>query len=169
MQKGHSMNKTLASMFLCLAWATAVPAAAQAPSAGDATPATGYRPGFGDLITATIQPRHIKLGLAGRAQNWSYAAYELHELEEAFDRATSVWPHWQSMPVGDMIRSVTRAPIDALQQAIKAGNSEAFTTAYQKLTEACDACHEAADRKIIVIRVPNQDAYPDQDFQPAKR
>ena len=29
-----------------------------------------YRPGLGDLMTMTVQPRHIKLGLAGREKNW---------------------------------------------------------------------------------------------------
>jgi hypothetical protein len=36
-------------------------------------------------MTMTVQPRHTKLGLAGREGNWPYAAYELHELQEAFD------------------------------------------------------------------------------------
>ena len=43
-----------------------------------------YRPGLGDLMTMTVQPRHIKLGLAGQEKNWPYAKYELHELEESF-------------------------------------------------------------------------------------
>ena len=56
----------------------AMPAAAQAPEP--------YRPGLGDLMTMTVQPRHIKLLLAGHEQNWPYAKYELHELQEAFER-----------------------------------------------------------------------------------
>jgi hypothetical protein len=35
---------------------------------------------LGDLMTAFVQPRHIKLGLAGKEQNWPYAAYELDQL-----------------------------------------------------------------------------------------
>ena len=45
-----------------------------------------YRPGLGDLMTMTVQPRHIKLGIAGRENNWAFAAYELHELEEAAEK-----------------------------------------------------------------------------------
>src|ERR1700685_4259615 len=44
-----------------------------------------FRPGLGELMLAFVQPRHIKLGLAGAAQNWDYAAYELNELQETFD------------------------------------------------------------------------------------
>jgi len=101
---------------------------AQTPPGDDAR-SGGYRPGLGDLMTTTVQPRHTKLGLAGRAQNWSYAAYD---------------------------------------QAIKAKNAARFTAAYHQLTEACDTCHQAADRAFIVIKVPDGDMFPDQDFTPAK-
>jgi hypothetical protein len=49
-------------------------------------------------MTMTVQPRHTKLGLAGREGNWPYAAYELHELQEAFDRAVAMWPKWRTLP-----------------------------------------------------------------------
>ena len=38
-----------------------------------------YHPSLGDLMTMAVQPRHIKLGLAGRARNWTYLAYEAGE------------------------------------------------------------------------------------------
>jgi hypothetical protein len=43
-------------------------------------------------MTVTVQPRHIKLALAGQERNWPYAAYALHELEESFERAARIWP-----------------------------------------------------------------------------
>ncbi len=49
-----------------------------------------YRPGLGDLMTMTVQPRHMKLGLAGTEKNWAYAAYELHEPEESFEQAARI-------------------------------------------------------------------------------
>ena len=54
-----------------------------------------YRPGLGDLMTMTVQPRHMKLGLAGREKNWAFAAYELHEMEESFERVARYWPQWK--------------------------------------------------------------------------
>src|SRR5260221_614819 len=59
--------------------ATTVFVAAQTPPEGQNAPPP-YRPGLGDLMTMTVQPRHIKLALAGREKNWVYAAYELHQL-----------------------------------------------------------------------------------------
>ena len=77
------------------------------PSAPTAAP---YRPGLGDLMTMTVQPRHIKLGLAARDNNWSYAAYELHELEEAFERVARHSPQWRKKPIAEMMASVTKEP-----------------------------------------------------------
>ena len=53
-------------------------------------------------MAMTVQPRHIKLGLAARDSNWSYAAYELHELEEAFERVTRHSPQWRKKPIAEM-------------------------------------------------------------------
>ena len=156
-------------LVVALGAALAIGAGAAFAQSGDETKQAGYRPGLGDLMTMTVQPRHIKVGLAGRAQNWSYAAYELHELQEAFDRAASVWPRWRSFPIADMMHNVIAPPIAALDEAIKARDPGRFTAAYKQLTEACDACHQAADRAVIVIRVPDSDMFPDQDFRPAKR
>ena len=67
-----------------------------------------YRPGLGDLMTMTVQPRHIKLLLGGHEQNWIYARYELHELEEAFDRVVRVWPKFRGLPLGGMVDAIAK-------------------------------------------------------------
>jgi hypothetical protein len=137
-------------------------------AASGQTAPSSYHPGLGDLMTMTVQPRHIKLAFAGREKNWAYAAYELHELEEAFERAAHAWPQWQSVPIAEMIDSVTKEPLEAVSQAIKNADIDRFNAAYKQLTDACNACHQAANRAMIVIRVPELSSFPDQDFQPAK-
>jgi len=150
--------------------ALAAPTAGVGQSSGAAAPPAAYRPGLGDLMTATVQPRHIKLGLAGKAANWTYAAYELHELQESFDRVARVWPRYRrTMPIADMIASTVNEPMAALDRAIKAADAGQFATAYGQLTSACNACHQSADRPMIVIRPPDSSPYPDQDFRPAAR
>lgn len=144
-------------------------AAAATPIVGFAqTPqqsaAPTYRPGLGDMMTMTIQPRHIKLALAGREKNWIYAAYELHELQESFDRVGHIWPTWRNKPTADMIKAAITEPMSLVSQAIKTADSEKFTTAYRQLTDACNACHQSAERGMIVIQVPDGSPYPDQDF-----
>jgi len=132
-----------------------------------ATPA--YRPGLGDMMTATVQPRHIKLALAGREKNWAFAAYELHELEESFDSAGRIWPTWRNKPIADMIKSAAGEPMAAVNQAVKAADSDKFTIAYRQLTDACNICHQSAERGMVFIQVPESSPYPDQDFRPQKQ
>lgn len=129
-----------------------------------------YHPGLGELMTAFVQPRHIKLGLAGAAQNWDYAAYELGELQEAFDDAGKLVLKHGSLSIPDAIAATVKPPLAALDAAIKAKDPAAFTKAYGDLTTACNACHQSADHKMIVIQVPSVSgtAFPDQDFNPPK-
>jgi hypothetical protein len=162
--------RILAGRVLAALAIAAVPimAAAQtAPGTQGGTPAA-YRPSLGDLMTTTVQPRHIKLALAGKEKNWPYAEYERHELEEAFEHAAHIWPQWRSTPIGEMMSALTEAPMAALSQAIKAENAAQFTAAYGKLTETCNACHQAANRGMIVIKVPDSSPFADQDFRPVK-
>ena len=127
-----------------------------------------YNPSLGDLMTATVQLRHTKLGLATREGNWPYAAYELHELKEAFDRAAKAWPKWRTFSISEMMASVTKEPMAALERAIKAGDPNRATAAFDQLTAACNTCHRSADRGMIVIQSPLASAFPDQDFRPVK-
>jgi hypothetical protein len=121
-----------------------------------------YRPGLGDLMTMTVQPRHIKLLLGAREQNWVY----LHEMQEAFDRVVRVWPKYRGLPLGGMVDSIIRGPMDELGKAIERKDEVAFDAAYEKLTEGCNACHQAANVGQIVIKVPSGSTFPDQDFRP---
>jgi hypothetical protein len=129
-----------------------------------------FRPGLGDLMTAFVQPHHIKLGLAGAARNWPLADYELDELRETFDDAGRLILKHGKLAIPDAIKSTVAQPMDAVGAAIKAKDQAAFTKAYGDLTAACNACHQSADHPMIVIKVPDVmgTAYPDQDFNPPK-
>ncbi len=131
-------------------------------------PPQAYRPGLGDLMTMTVQPRHIKLALAGREKNWPYAKYELHELQESFERVVRVWPRFKGLPLDGMMDAITKGPMAEVSQAIEEKSSEKFTAAYDQLTEGCNACHQAANVGLVVIKVPDASSFPDQDFRPLK-
>ena len=127
-----------------------------------------YRPNFGDLMTAAVQPRHIKLGLAGQERNWPYAAYELRELQGAFQRIAHAVPVYRSTDMAALISATTAAPMDDVAAAIKSGDADEFAAAYAQLTATCNACHQSTDHAAIVIQVPRTSSYPDQDFRPQK-
>jgi hypothetical protein len=154
------MTKPLRTLALISAMTLATSAHAQ-PAAEGPPP---YRPGLGDLMTTTVQPRHIKLAFAGREKNWAYAAYELHELEEAFDRLSIQWPQWQRVRIVELVETMVRDPLYELGLAIKDKSDTKYAAAYGKLTEACNACHQAARRAFVVIQEPKDNTYPDQDF-----
>jgi hypothetical protein len=143
-----------------------VPFAAQAQTAG--APPTGYRPGLGDLMTMTVQPRHLKLGLAGQEKNWVYAKYELHELEEALERVARLVPKWRDVEIAQAILATTKEPMEAVEQAIKAADAAKFADAYGRLTATCNACHQSSNVGMIVIQVPKTSPFPNQDFRPIK-
>jgi hypothetical protein len=145
--------------------ATTISVAAQTPPEGQNAPPP-YRPGLGDLMTMTVQPRHVKLALAGREKNWVYAAYELHQLDEAFDRLSIMWPQWRQVRIVEMIETIIRQPMYDLGLAIKDKNEAKFAAAYGQLTEACNSCHLGARQVPIVIQEPKESMFPDQDFRP---
>ncbi len=134
---------------------------------GPSSPA--YRPGLGDLMTMTVQPRHLKLGLAGQEKNWAFAAYELHELEESFERVARAWPKWRQVEIAETIKATTTAPLEAVEEAIKAKDAASFTATYARLTETCNACHQSANVGMIVIQVPKNSPFTNQDFRPQKQ
>jgi hypothetical protein len=125
-----------------------------------------YHPSMGDLMTMAVQPRHIKLGLAGKQKNWSYARYELSELRNAFARIARTIPKYQTMDTAEMTTALLKDPLDALEQAITATNGAQFSAAYLQLTQACNACHLSQKHGPVVIKVPDAAMFSDQDFRP---
>ena len=146
------------------------PAATSPATAANVPPAPtpDYHPSMGDLMTMTVQPRHTKLALAGRRKNWLYAAYELSELRNALARVGRTIPVYRSTDTAALLDAMTRGPLGALEQAVRDKDSRSFEAAYAQLTAACNACHLSQEHAMIVIRVPREDSYPDQDFAPAK-
>jgi hypothetical protein len=149
-----------------LAIALGVCAAAYAVRGAPAPPQQDYHPSMGDLMTMAVQPRHTKLGLAGQARNWTYAAYEAGELRHAFDRIAKTIPVYRDNDIAGAAANNMKAPLDALDAAIKARDAAAFTRAYGKVTHGCNACHRSLEHPEVVIRSPVGSAYPDQDFRP---
>ena len=135
-----------------------------------------YHPSLGDLMTMAVQPRHIKLGLAGRARNWGYLTYEASELRNAFNRVARTVPTYRNQDMAGMVAANIKDPLDHLDEAIKARDGRRFDSAYAEVTRACNSCHQGLGHAEVVIQPPQAGMYPDQSFgvvrarpQPASR
>jgi len=157
------MNKTLAiALAAGLALGAVAAAVAQAPPAAPAGPQPDYHPSFGDLMTFAVQPRHIKLGIAGKARNWEYATYESSELRNAFGRIGRTIPTYRKQALPDVFAANIIPAMDKLDAAIKAKDGAGFDAAYKEVTASCNNCHGALDHAFVVIREPTASPYIDQ-------
>jgi hypothetical protein len=53
-----------------------------------------------------------------------------------------------------------------VEKAIKSRDRAKFVSAFDKLTKACNSCHQAANRAFIVIQRPSAATFPNQSFTP---
>lgn len=150
----HKSPRSIAAIAVLAALEMAGPANAQQHTAA-----------LGDLMTAFVQPRHIKLGLAGGEQNWAYAAYELDQLRATFADVAEIMPKYRDLSIPDMMNSTVKEPLAALNRAIQARDGNQFSAAYEQLTASCNVCHRSYYRAAIVIQPPTASSFPDQDFR----
>ena len=122
-----------------------------------------YHPGLADMMTMAVQPRHTKLGLAIRARNWAYAAYEVGELRGSFTRIGRSITTYEGTDTVELLTMIAK-PIEALQAAVRAKDPGMADRAYAEVTETCNMCHQTQGRDYIVIRAPVAAMYSDQDF-----
>jgi len=135
------------------------------PDAANAAPAP-YTMTMGDMMNTLVQPRHAKLGLAGRAANWPLAAYALIEIRQAFAGITKAQPKFRGLPVAELVDAALGQPLNAVAAAIKQQDAQKFAAAYAQLTQGCNACHQSVDHPFVVIKAPDASAFPNQDFNP---
>jgi hypothetical protein len=121
-------------------------------------------------MTAT-QMSHSKLWFAGQAGNWPLASYELEELKEGFADIVTYHPvHKGSpQPISEILPQITALPLSKLSTAIESGNETAFREAFDSLTDACNACHQAENFGFNVITRPGVNPYTNQQFSPGPK
>ena len=159
---------TVAAFAMVGAFATRT--AAQNPMGdADAEPAP-FNPQMAAMMSMLIQPRHAKLGLAGKEENWQLAGYAFKELRQGFLITARAVPRWKGLPVPDLFDAALSQPLALLDFAIKANEPRQFAEAYGRVTTGCNACHATTDHAFIVIKAPDGGAaaFPNQDFQPKR-
>jgi hypothetical protein len=162
----------LAASFTLVAWAVgSAQDAGQNPAQDQGLVILDFKPGFDDLMTMLVQPRHLKLYYAGQEENWILARFQLNELRAAFGRIGDTIPDFGFFPVDDAVEATMLEPMDAMLAAVNASDRAEFDRAYVTLTAACNACHEAMHFPFLVVKIPDTDAaasYANQDFMPVE-
>ena len=158
------LNSALITLFAAgFLVAAAGSARSQTVPPADATPAP-YTMSMGDLMNTFVEPRHAKLGLAGQAANWPLAAYALAEIRETFAGIVKAKPRFAGLPVGELADAALKAPLGAIEAAIKQRDPQKFAAAYDQLTQGCNGCHATLNHPFVVIKTPDASPFANQDF-----
>lgn len=125
-----------------------------------------YVPEMGEIMGAT-QMRHSKIWFAGKAGNWALARYELDEIKEGMEDAVNFHPVFKGAPVSAMLDRFTAQPLADIDAAVAAKDSAKFRKSFDRLTGACNACHQAAGFGFIAIKRPSVSPFSNQAFTPS--
>ncbi len=116
-----------------------------------------------------LQTRHARLWAAGEAENWLLAHFMLTELNETLGAVASKNPdHAALQParLADVLPSMMDPAVKNLRVAIDAGDKAAFEKAYDGLSQACTACHQAAGNNFLVLQRPRTPILDNLDVTP---
>jgi hypothetical protein len=141
------------------------PQPAQTPQRGPVSSALNYVPGIGDMMNTLVQPRHIKLWLAGHEHNWELAVFAHKQMQQALQTLGAVQPKYRNFTTSEMVESMTGEAMRDLESAINARDPKKFDEAFDNLTDGCNSCHTALNLGFIVIKTPEASSFPDQEFK----
>jgi hypothetical protein len=141
--------------------------AASAQPAGPAANVEPYQPEIGEIMMFQ-QLRHGKLWFAGGAGNWPLAEYEIKELREGFETVAKYYPTFNNVPLAEMIDTIRDTNFAELDRAVADRDRGEFVRAFDRLTSACNACHQANDLGFISIQRPASPPFSNQTFAPRK-
>lgn len=114
---------------------------------------------LGDIAPGTavqmleIGQRLNAMNGAAKKKNWAHAAYQLEEMEAAFEKLQVTRP---SRAVA--IQAFLDANVPGLSAAITAGDKALYTSALETLTSACTQCHSDSGFNYLVVKVGKSSA-----------
>ena len=122
-----------------------------------------YVPGLEQFMNVILM-EHNKLWFAAKARNWRLAEYQLGEIKEVMGDVQDLVPTFKNLPLADMLDAVITKEIAALEKSIEAKDYKTFVSGYDKLTQACNACHQGTENEFIVIQRPTRPAFTNQVY-----
>jgi hypothetical protein len=122
-----------------------------------------YVPGLEQFMNVILM-EHNKLWFAAKARNWRLAEYQLGEIKEVMGDVQDLVPTFKNLPLADMLDAVITKEIGALEKSIEAKDYKTFVSGYDKLTQACNACHRGMENEFIVVQRPTRPAFTNQVY-----
>lgn len=122
-----------------------------------------YVPGLEQFMNV-ILVEHNKLWFAAKARNWRLAEYQLGEIKEVMGDVQDLVPTFKNLPLADMLDAVITKEIAALEKSIEAKDYKTFVGRYDKLTQACNTCHQGTENEFIVVQRPTWPAFTNQVY-----
>jgi hypothetical protein len=122
--------------------------------------ANTYKPGFGEFMSG-IQAHHSKLWFAGQNENWKLADFEVHEIMEAIEDIQK----FQTQRKESQMLGMINPALDSINNAIQQKNPAFFKRSYTLLTNTCNNCHRATNFEFNVVKIPDTQAFSNQDFK----
>lgn len=92
-------------------------------------------PGLGTVMLE-YDTRFAKLWYCVQADNWDQAQYQLNEMPEIQETGEVTRPQY-----ADALKGFEKGYLGPLTDAVKKKDKAAFTTAYDKAIDGCNACH----------------------------
>jgi hypothetical protein len=122
-----------------------------------------YVPGLEQFMNVILM-EHNKLWFAAKARNWRLAEYQLGEIKEVMGDVQDLVPTFKNLPLADMLDAVITKEIAALEKSIEAKDYKTFVSGYDKLTQACNTCHQGTENEFIAIQRPTRPAFTNQVY-----
>ena len=122
---------------------------------------------------ADVAYHFSNLWFAGQADNWPLAEFLLDETRSHLRWAVRVRPirplsNGGQFNAGDMLAAVEQGAFKELQDSVRAKEQPRFTAAYRNMLASCYACHVAAEKPYLQLRVPDRPAETMIEFDPRK-
>lgn len=109
-----------------------------------------YTPGLAIQMKYMQHWTH-KLGLSVEAENLELADFYHHELEHATEDLIESIENYGGFPIAQLTETMMVPMMDALEDALEAGNWTQIRSAYTAVITSCNTCHVATDHGFIVI------------------
>lgn len=113
------------------------------------------------------------LWFAGQANNWPLAEFLLNETKSHLRWSVRVRPlrplsTGGEFRVGDMLTAIEQSALKELTESVQGRDQARFVTAYKMQLASCYACHVAAEKPYLRLRIPERPAETMLESDPSK-